>query len=317
MQTRHAFLNYLLLSFVGLLLFTSCGSRPEPKPYIFHQESNSDGKQFVPTQKIVTLFSQDLELPTEPLLPSKIEIHYPYVKVLFDKPTYIAKLLVYQTQIIFDGEGGKILLYPRSYKIKIDNDNLRDFNASYYYDTQTLVEIDELNISSNVPHMSLSLAFSDLVNIQEGEELPHIKKYPTLKIDGYVVQDLVFHTLRTREDKTLNEALVKTIAAENEELFRKIQKSTESFKLPDDSLANLPQDVDLRYALKHQQKIFKSNRYKSVNGKYKKVHARKNFDSSYTYKSSHKVKIHGKKVKVKKTAKKHKVADYIDFSEGI
>lgn len=308
MQTKYSFLKLLLLSFVGLMLFTSCGSRPEPKPYIFHQDKKAE--------KTVTLFSQKFALPKEPLHPSKIEINDPYVKVIFDKPTYVSKLLVYQTQVIVDEEGQKLLLYPRKYKIRLDDQNVSDLNTSYYYDTQTLVKIDELNISSNVPHRSLSLAFSDFFNMQEKEKL-HLKKYPSLKIDGYVVQNLVFNALSTREDKTLNESLVKAIAQENENLFREIQKSVQSFQLPDNSLADLPQDVDLRYALKHHQKIFKSNRYKSVNGKYKRLNKRENFDSSYTYKSSHKVKIHGKKVKVKRTAKKHKVADYIDFSEGL
>ena len=308
MQTKYSFLKLLLLSFVGLMLFTSCGSRPEPKPYIFHQDKQA--------KKTVTLFSQEFELPKEPLHPSKIEINYPYLKVIFDKPTYISKLLVYQTQVIVDDKGEKVLLYPRKYKIKLDDQNLSDLNTSYYYDPQTLVEIDELNISSNVPHRSLSLAFSDFFNIQENEKL-HLKKHPSLKIYGYIVQNLVFNALSTREDKILNESLVTAIAEQDEELFREIQKSASSFKLPDNSLADLPQDVDLKYALKHHQKIFKSNRYKSVNGKYKRLHKRENFDSSYTYKSSHKVKIHGTKVKVKRTAKKHKVADYIDFSEGL
>ena len=314
MHTKHIFLNYFVLPLVGVILFTSCSSRPEPQPYSYQQEKTTD--KFIPIAKTVTLYSQELELPKELLVPSTVAINEPYVKVLFDKPTYILKLLIYQTQEIIDEDGEKVELYPRSYAIQIDDNNESEFNPTYFYDAQTLVEIDEINISSTTPHKSLSFTLSDFIKKEKNSKL-RIQKYPTLKIDGYVVEDLVFNALSTREDKVLNEALVQEIAREDEALFRNIQKNPQAFNLPSNSLAQLPQDVDLRYALKNHKKILKANRYKSTDGTYKRVQEQKNFDSNYTYKSSHKVKISGKKVKVKSTAKKHKVAEYIDFSEGL
>ena len=314
MRTKHIFLNHLLLPVLGVMLFTSCSSQPEPEPYSYHQEKATD--KFIPVTKTVNLYSQELELPKELLAPSRVVVNDPFVEVAFDKPTYISKLLIYQTQEIVDEEGEKVALYPRSYTLQIDDNNASEFKPAYYYDAQTLVEIDELNISSNTPHKGLSFALSAFTKKEKDDKL-HIQKYPTLKIDGFVVEDLVFHALSTREDKPYNEALVLEIAKQNEVLFRKIQKNVQIFNLPDDSLAKLPQDVDLRYALKNHKKILKANRYKSINGTYKRVQKQKNFDANYTYKSSHKVKISGKKVKVRHTAKKHKVADYIDFSEGI
>ena len=251
----------------------------------------------------------------------------PYYAVKFKYPIVIKNILIYHTEEAYDDRGQKIAIRPALYCIKDKERSEGSYvfskaNYGYYYqatesiDKKSGVRVDSLNFDRDKPLKQIFLAFDDLQDLSSTSYI-NLKKKPMIKIEGYSVEAVVLNALKTREDREYNEKLVREVGFKNTRLFRLIQKNANKCKLPKSSVAYLPRDINVNYALKNHAKIIKTGRYLASNGKYKHYKAKTLFDSSYKYNSKHRVKVTGEKATIKKSSSSHKTAGFIDFSEGI
>ncbi len=251
----------------------------------------------------------------------------PYYALKFPSKMIIKNVLIYHTEEAYNDKKEAIKINPYLYMVK-DRENMETFylynrNELYetnkvtkFVDVNTNTNIDAINYYSNEPIKQLFIAFDDLQDMAPTKYI-EIKKKPIFKIDGYSPELVVLHALKTRKDLDYNEKLVREVGFKDARLFRKIQKKVKTLKLPKASVARLPQDVDIKYALKSHATILKTGRYLSKTGRYKHLKTKSFFDSSYKYKSTHTVKVNGEKANMKKSTSEHKTAGFMDFSEGI
>jgi len=251
----------------------------------------------------------------------------PYYALKFPSKMIINNVLIYHTEEAYNDKKKPIKINPYLYEIK-DKENMKDGYAysrkdlyrtnklTKYIDTATSVKIDSLNFNSQKPLTQLFVAFDDLQDMAPTKYI-EIKKKPIFKIDGYSPELVVLHALKTRKDLNYNEKLVREVGFKDARLFRKIQKKVKTLKLPKSSVARLPQDVNIKYALKNHATILKTGRYLAKTGRYKHLKTQSFFNSSYTYKSTHTVKVNGEEASMKKSTSEHKTAGFMDFSEGI
>ena len=254
----------------------------------------------------------------------------PYFAVKFKSPMIISAILIYRDEVAYNDKGNKITLNPNLYLVKDKKSNKSmDWGAPYsktnqYHhnkvtenvDMSNNIKYDHLNYWSKKPLKNIYIAIDDLSGIQSTKYID-LKKNPTIKVEGYSIQGVVISALKTRTDKDYNEELVREVGFKDTKLFRSIQKDAKNLNLPKSSIAHLPKDVNIKYALKNHAKIIKTERYLATNGKYKSFKTKAIFDSSYKYNPNHKIKVTGKKATMKKTKSSHQTADYIDFSQGI
>ena len=250
----------------------------------------------------------------------------PYYALNFP-PMIIKSIQIYHTEKAYNNNKQLVEINPYIYKLK-DKDYTKSYylfsrrnlhtenQVTKYKDLSTGIKIDSLNYHSSKPIKQLFIAFDDLQDMAPTTYI-EIKKKPIFKIDGYSPELVVLHALKTRKDLDYNEKLVREVGFKDARLFRKIQKKVKTLKLPKSSVARLPQDVNIKYALKNHATILKTGRYLAKTGQYKHFKTKSFFDSSYKYKSTHTVKVNGEKASMKKSTSEHKTAGFMDFSEGI
>ena len=251
----------------------------------------------------------------------------PYYALKFPSKMIIKNVLIYHTEEAYNDKKEAIKINPYLYKVK-DRENMKTyalFNRNELYETNQVTKfvdvnsstnIDAINYYSNKPIKQLFIAFDDLQDMTPTKYI-RIKKKPIFKIDGYSPELVVLYALKTRKDLDHNEKLVREVGFKDARLFRKIQKKVKTLKLPKASVARLPQDVNIKYALKNHATILKTGRYLAKTGRYKHFKTKSFFNSSYKYKSTHTVKVTGKKASIKKSTSEHKTAGFMDFSQGI
>lgn len=251
----------------------------------------------------------------------------PYYALKFKYPMIVSNVVIFHTEEAYNDKGKQIHINPALYKIR-DKEWMKSSyvfsRASYseknhitsYTDTNSTLKIDSLNFHKPKPLKQIFLAFDDIQNLKKTSSID-IKKNPIIKIEGYSVEAVVMNALRTRKDTAYNEKLVREVGFKNVRLFRTIQKNVKKLKLPKSSVARLPQDINIKYALKNHAKILKTERYLDKHGRYKSYRVSSIFNNSYKYKSNLKVKVGGEKATIKKSSSEHQTAGFIEFDEGI
>lgn len=251
----------------------------------------------------------------------------PYYALKFKYPMIVSHVLIFHTEEGYNDTGKSIQIDPALYMIKDKEGSKAAYiysKGSYnekdqitsYTDKNSSIRIDSIQYDEEKPLKQIFLAFDDLQNLENTRHI-NIKKKPIIKIDGYSIESVVIDALKTRTDKEYNEKLVREVGFKNARLFRTIQKNVKKLKLPKSSIARLPQDINIKYALKNHAKILKTERYLDKYGRYKSYRVSSMFNNSYKYKSNLKVKVGGKKVTIKKSSSEHQTAGFIEFDEGI
>jgi hypothetical protein len=251
----------------------------------------------------------------------------PYYALKFPSKMIINNVYIYHTEEAYNDKKESIKINPYLYKTK-DRENMKTyalFNRNELYETNKVTKFIDVNSSTNIdainyysttPIKQLFIAFDDLQDMAPTKYIV-IKKKPIFKIDGYSPELVVLAALKTRKDLDYNEKLVREVGFKDAQLFRKIQRKVRTLNLPKSSVARLPQDVNIKYALRNHATILKTGRYLAKTGRYKHIKTKSFFDSSYKYKSTHTVKVNGKKASMKKSTSEHKTAGFIDLSQGI
>ena len=269
--------------------------------------------------------------------------HSPYYILKLDKPLKIEELTIYNTatyrpivveqpnkpdiislligtlpdtpkfpSLVYIGTKEQNELFPFKTKFKKTNSSLDAkeetiiFKKPLYTDTLH-IEISKLNIS--VGHSPKSKL---------------VKNYKFL-IKGYDPKyeiKLIESVLKNRKEKDKNESLIRNIAQDNIKLYRTLQHNKDLYNIPKYSILGLPKDVNIQYAITNTFEIYRTGRYKSTSGKFKKFKVKEvNFmQSSSNYQYKHRVEINGKKIKNKVSAQSNKRdadINFIDFSNGI
>jgi len=254
-----------------------------------------------------------------------------YYKITFNHPTNIKVLYYEQPYIKVNGRPSEVEV--RTYKICINgscknsfygkDDNLNWQSNSYtrnvyMFDKRSYKQKELFELNKKVERIYFSID-------NYGDDKVATPGYIELESDfsfgytGLSEEATVVGNLQKRQDKTLNENLIRQIAIDNPQLFRYVQKFHKTLHVSKTSLSHLPKDVSISYALKHSADIYTTGRYKDRNNRHKKWNnsKRRLGTSSTKYHSKHKVKVTGKStVKIKKSHKK-KTSKYIDFSQGI
>ena len=170
----------------------------------------------------------------------------PYYALKFPYPLIVSNVLVYHNELAFNDKKQRVEISPNLYRIKDSETMKNPYLFSYeetnnfekYQDKKTKLRVDSLNLDSKKSLNQIFLTFDDLEAVSYTRYID-VKKKPTVKVEGYSVEKVVFHALRTRNDKIYNEALVREISLKNKNLFRKIQRNVKSFKLPKKSIARV------------------------------------------------------------------------------
>ena len=259
---------------------------------------------------------------------NKKKIHY---NISFNHPTKIENFYYVQPKIKVNGLPREATVW--TYKICINGSCKNSF---YYYDDdldwqENIYISDTYNFDKRRQekrayakldkrvkkiYVSIDNYRSDIVATPGYVELESDYSF---SFKGLSEEATVVGNLQKRQDKTLNEDLIRQIAIDNPQLFRYVQNFHKTFHVSRTSLSHLPKDVSISYALKHSADIYATGRYKDKNNRHKKWHnSKRRLGTSTTkYHSKHKVKVTGKStVKIKKSRKK-KTSKYIDFSQGI
>ena len=253
---------------------------------------------------------------------NKKKIHY---NITFNHPTKIERFYYKQPNIRVNGIPSAVEVW--TYKICINgscknsfyqyDDNLNWQDNSYFDKSDYEKKIFfQLNKKVRKIYCSIDNYRDDTAATPGYVELESDYSF---SFKGLSEEAIVVGNLQKRQDKTLNENLIRQIAIDNPQLFRYVQKFHKTFHVSRTSLAHLPKDVSISYALKHSADIYKTGRYKDRNNRHKKWNnSKRRLGTSNTkYHSKHKVKVTGKStVKIKKSHKK-KTSKYIDFSQGI
>lgn len=241
----------------------------------------------------------------------------PYYKVIFDEPMKIKNIFIHHDEEAYNDKDVKIALKPSLYKLKVKNNTDKYYiysKAESYskykitnYIKQNSTLVDGLNYSSSEFLPEIYIAFDDLQDLYSTSFI-NIKKAPTIEVEGYSIKSVVFNTLKTRNSKIYNEALVRQIFIKDKKLYRMIQKNVRKFILPRHSIARLP------IVGKKKIERKKEKRKKKVKTK-KKVKSIFFDDSDVIYHPSTGIKVstHVKKLKTGYTKQND---DFIDFSKG-
>lgn len=328
--------------------FDELGKEGDLKTYAIVTKYGQDLIEFKP-KMTVTPSAQSTQVTIHPknayIIKSKTKIFY---KIKFDYPVKIKELQFYIPKFMINQYEED--LTPITYKLCFNHkkchfygfdDNLNPVGSlndqydryarpKYVKDQFSKQNLFKLDQTIKELYFSIDNYLLDLDNISVTEHRDSVRNNNKSTItyandfifdyDGSSDECIVTENLRTRKDKKLNEDLIRNIALKDEKLFRYIQKNHKKINVSSVSLAHLPEDVSIRYALKHSATIYKSGRYKNKYGKYKKMHSsRYKFSKKgIKYSSKHKVSVKGtSKVKIKKSSHKRKKSHYIDFSQGI
>jgi hypothetical protein len=189
-------------------------------------------------------------------------------------------------------------------------------------------------INKEIREIYISMNWFRKVDLSDIKNSKNKITFSMPKIDIYIdgkhntIYDVVLKNLKRRDDKSLNEELVREVGKKDIKLFRIIQKNAKKFKLPKKSIAFLPLDVSVHYALKNQDSILKTGKYLSFKGDYKYIKKKsvvkksvvkkiKIKATSQKEKVTHKIKVAGEEVTIKKSSVSYKKAEFLDFSQGL
>lgn len=133
-------------------------------------------------------------------------------------------------------------------------------------------------------------------------------------------EKIITYLLQNSDNITQNEILFLHYSAfENPSFFTKA-KSMKNLKLPQNSIINYPNDIDLKYAFDNYKNVIESKKYKSINGDFK-ILWQENSPKTKSTKTqnitkNYKLQTSEESVNFNHT-KKPRESTYIDFSQGI
>jgi len=243
----------------------------------------------------------------------------PFIEYRFDKPYIIKSIHLKHSGFVVDGN--------------VDSSNIKKFEI-VFFDTEKspvyTAELDDDDTQIEGFHNVQADGFilkTHSVYIPSGEKVDandiiaaFDARISVEVIDVNHVYDIIAPVLTTRASSTSNEELLKTIALLNTELFKRLKAKRSDFNLPKDSVLYLPDDADMNYAVAHTQEIFRTGKYKTIDGTYKIYIF--NEDAEFDSRGNVRVKKH--KIQVKKSTRNLKTTtqlpaheEFIDFSEGL
>lgn len=137
--------------------------------------------------------------------------------------------------------------------------------------------------------------------------------------DKEIEKEVFKYNLKTRNNDSLNEELIRTIAVNNPTFFRELQREKHLYNISSVSLLKLPNDVSVNYGLKNFSKIIKTGRYKTYNNRYRTFNVKKTFavNSSDYKKATKNIYLNNKNHKVILKTKQNNDDSFIDFDKGI
>lgn len=134
-----------------------------------------------------------------------------------------------------------------------------------------------------------------------------------------IEKEVIKYNLKSRNNLSLNEDLIRSIAINNHKFFRELQRNRKFYNIQSVSLLKLPIDINIQYGLENFSKIIKTGKYLNYKNRYKSFDVKKiYFSQSNSYKKAIK-KLHMDKKNTKPILKKHvnKDTSFVDFDEGI
>jgi len=247
------------------------------------------------------------------------EDNLPFIEYRFDKPYIIKKVYLKKSGFVVDGDA--------------KSSNIKKFEMVFLdaQKTPTFVgELDkgdkEIDAFDNIQSEGFilktrSLYVNDDDKIEGNDIIPGFDARIEVEvIDTDYVYDIIVPVLSERDSHTSNEELLKTIALMNTELFQRLREQRGAFNLPKTSVVYLPKDADMHYAVAHTEDIYKTGKYKTVDGLYK-IYI---FSDEVEFNDKEKVRVRKHKIDVKSSNRNLKITeelpehqDFIDFSEGI
>lgn len=243
----------------------------------------------------------------------------PFIEYRFDKPYVVKKIYLKKSGFVVDGEAKssnikkfEILFFDAQksplYTSELDKDalSIEDFNNiqadGFILKTRSVYAPKDQKMDEN----DIAAAFDGRIEVEV--------------IDVDYIYDIVAPVLSERESSTSNEELLKTIALLNSELFKRLREKRADFNLPKTSVLYLPSDADMHYAVAHTEDIYKTGKYKTVNGEYKiyifSEEAEFNSKDAVEVKK-HNIEIKDSKRNFKTTTQLPEHDEFIDFSEGL
>ncbi len=247
------------------------------------------------------------------------ENELPFIEYKFDKPYIIKKVHLKRSGFVVDGDAS--------------SSGIKKFDMLFLDEQKTPLYTGELEPGET--------AIEDLNNVQadgfilktrsiyipESKEITENEVVAAFDgrvevevIDADYIYDIVAPVLTDRESSTNNEELLKTIALLNTELFKRLRRKFSDFNLPNTSVLYLPDDADMHYAIAHTEEVYKTGKYKTINGEYK-IHI---FNEKAEFNAKGNVRVKEHKIEIKDSSRNLKTTtqlpeheEFIDFSEGL
>ncbi len=243
----------------------------------------------------------------------------PFIEYKFDKPYIIKKIHLKSSGFVVDGDAS--------------SSHIKKFEILFLDETKTPIYLGELkegaesfadfdNVQADgfiIKTHSVYTNRDDMIN-EEDVVAAFDGRVEVEVIDTDYVYDIVKPVLSERESSSNNEELLQTIALLNTELFKRLREQRKDFHLPKTSVLYLPDDADMHYAIAHTEEIFKTGKYKTVDGEYKIhiFHEEAEFDAKSKVRvKQHKIEIQDSKRNIKTTTTLPEHEEFIDFSEGL
>lgn len=243
----------------------------------------------------------------------------PFIEYKFDKPYIIKKIHLKSSGFVVDGDASSS--HIKKFEILfLDETKTPIFLGELSKDAESFEELD--NVQADGFIIKTHSVYTDPdEQVDEGDVVAAFDGRVEVEvIDTDYVYDIVKPVLSERDSSSNNEELLQTIALLNTELFKRLREQRKDFHLPKTSVLYLPDDADMHYAVAHTEEIFKTGKYKTVDGEYKIhiFHEEAEFDAKSKVRvKQHKIKIKDSKRNIKTTTTLPEHEEFIDFSEGL
>ncbi len=247
------------------------------------------------------------------------ESELPFIEYKFEKPYIIKKVHLKRSGFVIDGDASSSsikkfdMLFLDAHKTPLYTGELTAGETAI--DDLNNVQADGFILKTRSVYIpeSKEISENDVIAAFDGRIEVEV-------IDADYIYDIVAPVLTDRDSSTSNEELLKTIALLNTELFKRLRMQRNDFNLPSTSVLYLPDDADMHYAIAHTEEVYKTGKYKTINGEYK-IHI---FNEQAEFNSKakiqvkeHKIEIKGSDRNLKTTTQLPEHEEFIDFSEGL
>jgi len=247
------------------------------------------------------------------------EGNLPFIEYRFDKPYIIKKVYLLKSGFVVDGDA-KSSNIKKFEMLFLDAQKTPTFEGELSKNTKEIDNFDNIQAEGFILKTK-SLYVNDDDKIDANDIAAAFDARIEVEvIDTDYVYDIVAPVLSERDSSTSNEELLKTIALMNTELFKRLREQRGSFNLPKTSVLYLPDDADMHYAVANTEEIYKTGKYKTIDGLYK-IYI---FSDDVEFNDKEKVRVKKHKINVKNSNRNLKITEelpdhqeFIDFSEGI